>query len=245
MNKKLSQGVVVGALALFLTLMIGYALFSQNLTITGTAKAEGEFKIEATCYETLPTWTEEHLTLNQYTQKGNKNNSCTVEGKNIVMSTELEYPGANKAFLVKFSNVGSIDAKIANFLKGRGSGEIKSETKYCEDGLNGGTKDDVIDDATECDSDADKYDKILNYTEEAAKFKVGDSEYTIDQINNDETVAAEAMAKIMTEDGENIILRSGDDMYLYIVFKYDSSTTNQSLKKLEVKLNYPFYQLNS
>lgn len=39
MNKKLSQGVVVGAFALFLTLMVGYALFSQNLNITGTAKA--------------------------------------------------------------------------------------------------------------------------------------------------------------------------------------------------------------
>ena len=245
MNKKLSQGVVVGALALFLTLMVGYALFSQKLTINGTAKAKGDFKIEATCYEVLPDWTSEHLTANQYTQKGNKNNSCTVEGNNIVMSTELEYPGANKVFLVKFSNIGSIDAKIKNFLKGRGSGEIEAESKYCEDGLNGGTKDDIIDDATECDSDSGKYDKILSYAEEAAKFKIGNSEYTIDQLNNDEAISAEAMAKIMTEDGENIILRSGDDMYLYIAFKYDSSTTNQSLKKLEVKLNYPFYQLNS
>ena len=40
---KTRNKIFVGCLALLLVMVAGYALFSQNLNITGTAKAEGDF----------------------------------------------------------------------------------------------------------------------------------------------------------------------------------------------------------
>ena len=45
---KTRNKIFVGCLALLLVMVAGYALFSQNLTINGTAKAEGKFNIEFT-----------------------------------------------------------------------------------------------------------------------------------------------------------------------------------------------------
>ena len=87
MNRKLSQGVVVGAFALFLALMVGYALFSQNLNITGTAKAQGDFKIEAVCTPGAGIF-ETELDADDI-DKGYANDSCTVAGNTVSMKTEL------------------------------------------------------------------------------------------------------------------------------------------------------------
>ena len=43
---KTRNKIFVGCLALLLVMVAGYALFSQNLTINGTAKAQGDFDIE-------------------------------------------------------------------------------------------------------------------------------------------------------------------------------------------------------
>ena len=48
MDKKRNR-IFVGCLALLLVMVAGYALFSQNLTINGTAKAQGNFDIAFTC----------------------------------------------------------------------------------------------------------------------------------------------------------------------------------------------------
>ena len=38
--------IVVGIIAFILTVAVGYALFSETLTISGTATAEGTFDVE-------------------------------------------------------------------------------------------------------------------------------------------------------------------------------------------------------
>ena len=40
--------IVVGIIAFILTVAVGYALFSETLTISGTATAEGTFDVEFT-----------------------------------------------------------------------------------------------------------------------------------------------------------------------------------------------------
>ena len=47
MNKK--NKILVGCLALLLVLSVGYALFSETITINGTATAKGNFDIVGTC----------------------------------------------------------------------------------------------------------------------------------------------------------------------------------------------------
>ena len=41
--------ILVGCLALLLVLSVGYALFSETITINGTATAKGNFDMTATC----------------------------------------------------------------------------------------------------------------------------------------------------------------------------------------------------
>ena len=51
---KTRNKIFVGCLALLLVMVAGYALFSQNLTINGTAKAQGDFSLVTTCQPGIP-----------------------------------------------------------------------------------------------------------------------------------------------------------------------------------------------
>ena len=44
MNKK--KGIIIGVVLFVLAVAVGYALFSDTLTINGTATAKGEFDME-------------------------------------------------------------------------------------------------------------------------------------------------------------------------------------------------------
>ena len=47
--EKRKNKILVGCLALLLVMAVGYALFSENITINGTATAKGDFDISYTC----------------------------------------------------------------------------------------------------------------------------------------------------------------------------------------------------
>ena len=51
---KTRNKIFVGCLALLLVMVAGYALFSQNLNITGTATAKGDFSVTPTCQAGVP-----------------------------------------------------------------------------------------------------------------------------------------------------------------------------------------------
>ena len=51
---KKSNVLLITILAIIVTLMIGYALFSETITVTGTATAKGSFDIEVTCTKGVP-----------------------------------------------------------------------------------------------------------------------------------------------------------------------------------------------
>ena len=101
---KTRNKIFVGCLALLLVMVAGYALFSQNLTINGTAKAEGKFNIEFT-----------QATISA--EKGSTGATATISdnGKILTITApKLEYPGAyvNVSYTVK--NTGTIDAIFNN-----------------------------------------------------------------------------------------------------------------------------------
>ena len=49
MRESINKTTVIIVLAVFLTLSVGYALFSDTITIEGTATAQGNFDLTATC----------------------------------------------------------------------------------------------------------------------------------------------------------------------------------------------------
>ena len=115
MNKK--NKILVGCLALLLVLSVGYALFSETITINGTATAKGSFGFEYTC-EVLT----ETLTLNEnrrepqngqiFTIKpGTGAGECEIVDGVIKTRSTLSKPGERVVFYVTIENPdGNIDA---------------------------------------------------------------------------------------------------------------------------------------
>ena len=105
---KTRNKIFVGCLALLLVMVAGYALFSQNLTINGTAKAQGEFSLSMTC---TPGILEIRNYIADYgSQSGYSNDSCSVANDTVTFHTDLAYPTARRYFTVKVVNTGSITA---------------------------------------------------------------------------------------------------------------------------------------
>ena len=97
---KTRNKIFVGCLAQLLVMVAGYALFSQNLTINGTAKAEGKFNIEFT-----------QATISA--EKGSTGATATISdnGKILTITVpKLEYPGAYVDVSYTVKNTGTIDA---------------------------------------------------------------------------------------------------------------------------------------
>ena len=112
---KTRNKIFVGCLALLLVMVLGYALFSQNLTINGTAKAQGDFSVTMTC---TPGLTNKGFLNADYidyapTKDNNyTNDSCTVNGNKVTYQAELKMPGAVRNFTIKMTNSGSIEAVL-------------------------------------------------------------------------------------------------------------------------------------
>ena len=114
---KTRNKIFVGCLALLLVMVAGYALFSQNLTINGTAKAEGKFNIE---------FTQASISA----EKGSTGATATISdnGKILTITVpKLEYPGAYVKVSYTVKNTGTIDAIFnSNKLTGT-TNKIKAE----------------------------------------------------------------------------------------------------------------------
>ena len=113
MDKRKNK-ILVGCLALLLVMVAGYALFSQNLTINGTAKAQGDFSVTATCQAGIPAnlveSTKSMFGTDWVDENGYYDDSCTVSGNIINYQASFKYPGARRYFTIKVKNTGSVTA---------------------------------------------------------------------------------------------------------------------------------------
>ena len=152
MNNK--NKVLVGCLALLLVLSVGYALFSDTITINGTATAKGSFDITATCETGISNKLGTVESLGLYAEGGYENDTCSVTDDTVSFNTGFLYPGARRYFTVKFTNTGTIDAT-----RNLTSGE-KTEQICVADNLKGENK--------ECDNDNDLKGYFANIFSEIA-----------------------------------------------------------------------------
>ena len=117
MRKSINKTTVIIVLAVFLTLSIGYALFSDTITIEGTATAQGTFDIEGSC---VTQFSEEFESMldSSYDDFGYKNLNCGVsdDGAKVSYSVEFEYPGAQKDYAYSFTNNGTIKAELSDVI---------------------------------------------------------------------------------------------------------------------------------
>ena len=101
MDKKKNK-ILIGCLALLLVMAVGYALFSENIAINGTATAKGDFNIEYTC--------EVYDTYNRV-----ETGECVIEGNTITTTSMLTKPSDGVVFSIKVINKGSIPVILKTF----------------------------------------------------------------------------------------------------------------------------------
>ncbi len=117
MNKK--RGIIIGIFALIVTMVIGYAYFSENIEIKGTAKASGNFDLSYTC--------EVMDSLGHATNLG----TCNVNEKDneIITVSTLKKPTDNVVYCITITNDGTIPAVLKT---------IDSPNNFAEDGVSPG-----------------------------------------------------------------------------------------------------------
>ncbi len=97
--------IIVGVLAFILAMCVGYALFSESLTIGGKATASGNFDIKFTKVGTI-------------TQVGSSGASATIRDgdatKLDISVPKLEYPTSYVLIPVTITNNGSINAELTS-----------------------------------------------------------------------------------------------------------------------------------
>ena len=113
--------ILIACLALLLVMSVGYALFSDTITINGSATAKGDFELTTTCDE------DDSLTPGSIGSVTDVKISC--EGNVVNASATLGYPGSVKWFRVMVTNTGTIPAKLKKVV------ELNNpETYICESG---------------------------------------------------------------------------------------------------------------
>ena len=156
---KTRNKIFVGCLALLLVMVVGYALFSQNLNITGTATAKGDFSVTPTCEKGIPANLLESAKAIENgwfgEESGYYDDSCTVSGNTINYQSGFKWPGARRYFTVKVTNTGSVTALL----------EDRSDkiVEGCAD-----TNENDTFDADECNTDSKSliiYDHIFDHTD--------------------------------------------------------------------------------
>lgn len=118
-NRKL----IVAALTFFLVLSIGYAVFSETITIEGTATAQLEGGLEFECASGIisdtgldsDAWFAEMSGSNTKLprrEEGYSNDSCSITGDKITVSADLAFPLAGRAFTIKITNNATYPIKL-------------------------------------------------------------------------------------------------------------------------------------
>ena len=123
---KKSNRILIALFAIIVTLMIGYALFSETITVTGSASASGDWSITTTCQTGVSPEIRTALInyagedyLAYYPENGYENDYCEVNGNNVNFGVELKYPTASRYFTVTVTNTGSIDAVVDTSIFGK------------------------------------------------------------------------------------------------------------------------------
>ena len=120
---------IIGVIAFVLAIAVGYALFSETITVTGTATAKGSFDVEFTKVGTP--------TCSGFSEECTANNLAVIsEDKNTLTVTvnKLQYPGAYVEIPVTVTNVGTIPAILTGITES-GIGSTNSAVKVTYSGI--------------------------------------------------------------------------------------------------------------
>lgn len=101
---KNNKVLIIGIAIFIIAIAVGYALFSENINISGTASAEGSLQLELTNVQTGGQ-------VGNY-QSVNKYISYDIDGTSVTFTANLQQPNDIFQFIANIENHGSVDAKL-------------------------------------------------------------------------------------------------------------------------------------
>lgn len=108
MKKSKKRYAIIALLLILLAIAVGYAAFSDTLTITGTATGAGDWSVKFTSAQFLN---------NQGTQDSTHSTEqpqISPDGKSITATVNLAYPGDGVILEAVISNEGTVPAKLTS-----------------------------------------------------------------------------------------------------------------------------------
>lgn len=225
-KKNKQNKIVIIIVALILVMAVGYAIFNQTINITGTAVAEGSFKIDVECNPGISNDLRQYgvdLGFTMYEDNGYSNDYCRLIDGVYTFHTDLNSPGAARYFTIKMKNSGSIDAVLDT-----ANDFISLKNEYCSDGSDGSTKNGLINHETECGGTHNIYGELIN------GYAIADP---------DDNIIPFSQASQFFE-GNKIILRPGYSIYSVDSEYFDSNAEISGLyyESHEVSVRYIFRQ---
>lgn len=125
MKKSKKSNIVIVLVVLLLALAVGYAAFSTNLTITGTAKTKtGNWDVEFTAASITPT---------TVSGKFDENSSTSFTPTNVTVNAVLNAPGDGANVTATITNAGKLNAVLKDF-KVEGEGFAEEGTNVYKNG---------------------------------------------------------------------------------------------------------------
>ena len=203
MNK--SNKILLGILSFVVVCVVGYALFSENITVTGTATASGTFDIARSCQVGVPSELVNAIKtmhVRDYKEGGYKNDSCSIVGDEAIIAVELEYPTAERWFTIKVTNNGTIPAVLSEII-------LKKSELCTEEGCTN-----FLDSTEEQQRIVGLFTKENNYILGA---QIGDSE-----IMGFDVMTDDIMKEFTNDKGEQI-LKPGNSVYFGVRARFNST----------------------
>ena len=92
---------IIAVVALVLGVAVGYALFSETITINGTATAKGDFDMVVTCETGFSTKLGSPSSYGYSDDYGYSNDTCSVVDNTVSLSTDFLYPSLKGSLLLR------------------------------------------------------------------------------------------------------------------------------------------------
>ncbi len=102
MKKSKKNYVLIALVVILLCIAVGYAAFSANLTINGTANANGTWDVKFVS-----------ATINQ--DGHGSQPTISPDGQTLTVAVELSYPGDGCTVTANIKNSGTIPARLTSF----------------------------------------------------------------------------------------------------------------------------------
>ena len=193
--------ILIGCLALLLVMSVGYALFSDTITINGSATAKGDFELTTTCDEDISA-TQDGFVYNS----GSVTNPTITCNDNVVnASATLDYPGSTKGFRIMVTNTGTIPAKLKKVVNLE-----DPENLFVEQGSTGTPINNSI---SNDDGTNSIYVELIPNSSFYEDYAVGESEYGVLDGNS------------FFDEQFDAVLDPGETAYFYVQMNWNSKST--------------------